>query len=307
MPLCSEYEILKHAQAYNYAVPGLFAFNYEFIKIIMDVAEEEHSPVVICQGPEYIKNNGEKIFSEACLAAARKAKIPVALAVDHSFKTDENSILEQLHNIQLGWNSVMIDGSLLPFEDNVRLSKKFAQLCQSTGVSSCAALGEVRRFFPQAMNYQKPFAEDFVVPVEIMTDPEQAKEFVEKTGISTLAISVGQYVRSLWDGEKPPFKKTARIDFDRLAEIRKAVTVPLILHGATHVCEEDLEKAALNGIDMIKVASEQAIEWSLELRDFLVNNPSVMFPEDIQKTALLKVKESMRHFIRLFHSNNKAF
>ena len=307
MPLVKESDILRHAIEHHYAVPGLFAFNYEFIKVIIDVCEEEHCPVVLCQGPEFIKKNGEVIFTKACIEAARDAKVPVALAVDHSFVTNENSIPEQIHNIALGWNSVMIDGSLLSYEDNVKISKKLAYICKGAGVSSCAALGEVRRFFPQAMNYDKhkPFDDSFTVPEEIMTDPKLVKDFTERTGISTLAISIGQYVRSLWDGEKPPFKKTGHLDFDRLAAIRKETDTPLILHGATHVCEEDLEKAAVSGVAMIKVASEQAIMWANELRSFLEENPSVMFPEDIQKSALLAVKESMRHFIRLFHANNQ--
>ena len=306
MPLVSEHEILQHAKQNGYAVPGFFAFNYEFIQAIIEVAEEENSPVVLCQGPEYIKNNGEAIFSSACVTAAQHAKVPVALAVDHSFVTNENSIPEQIHNISLGWNSVMIDGSLLPYEENVAISKELAYICKGAGVSSCAALGEVRRFFPQAMHYNGPFQEDFVVPKEIMTDPKLVKDFVERTGISTLAVSIGQYVRSLWDGEKPPFKKTGRLDFERLEEIKKETDIPLILHGSTHVREEDLERAALSGVSMIKIASEQAIMWAEELKGFLKDNPEVMFPEDIQKTAINAVKESMRHYIHVFHSNNQV-
>jgi ketose-bisphosphate aldolase len=306
MPLVSEKEVLDLAKGKDFAVPGFFAFNYEFIKIIIEVAEEERCPVVLCQGPEFIKKNGEAIFSAACKAAAMHAKVPVALAVDHSFVTNENSIPEQIHNIHLGWNSVMVDGSLLSYEENVKISKELADICKGAGVSSCAALGEVRRFFPQAMHYDGPFEESFIVPEEIKTDPKQAKDFVEKTGINTLAISIGQYVRSLWDGERPPFKKSARLDFDRLDAICEEVDVPLILHGATHVCEDDLALAAKKGVAMIKVASEQAIHWALELQDFVANHPECMFPEDIQKSALEAVKESMRHYVRLFNANNRV-
>ena len=306
MPLVSEKEILSLAKGKDFAVPGFFAFNYEFIKIIIDVAEEERCPVVLCQGPEFIKKNGEVIFTQACKAAAMHATIPVSLAVDHSCVTDDHSIEKQIHNIHLGWNSVMIDGSLLPYDENVKISKELADICKGAGVSSCAALGEVRRFFPQAMNYSDPFKDDFVVPPEIMTDPKQAKNFVEETGVDTLAISIGQYVRSLWDGEKPPFMKSARLDFKRLEAIEHEVDIPLILHGATHVDEKDLQIAAKKGISMIKIASEQAIYWALELRNFLTNHSECMFPEDIQKTALEAVKESMRYYIRLFNADHRV-
>lgn len=210
---------------------------------------------MLCQGPEFIQSLGEHIFTETCKAAAINAKVPVALVVDHTFVTDENTIPAILRDIALdGWSSFMLDGSLLPYEENVAYSKRLTDICKGAGVSSCAALGEVRRFFPQVMHYSGPFTEDFVVPPEIMTDPAQAKDFVEKTGISTLAILIGQYVCSLWDGEKPPFKKSARLDFDCLDAICEEVDVPLILHGATHVCEDDLALAAKKCVAMIKVA-----------------------------------------------------
>ena len=306
MPLVRESELLSYAEEKGFAVPGFFAFNMEYIKQIIDVAEEEHSPVVLCQGPEFIESFGEHIFTEACKAAAQYAKVPVALSVDHTFVTDDNTIPRLVRDIHLGWGSVMLDASLLPYDENVRMTKELASICKGAGVDSVSALGEVRRFFPQAMYYNGPFEESFIVPKEIMTDPQQAKDFVEQTHIDTLAISIGQYVRSLWDGEVPPFKKTARLDLQRLEEIKRAVDVHLILHGATHVHEADLEAAAQRGVGMIKVASEQALLWANEIRHFTQAHPDVMFPEDVQKSALKEVKESMRHYIRLFHSNNQV-
>ena len=307
MPLVKEAEILEFARQNGFAVPGFFAFNYEFIKEIIDVAEEENSPVVLCQGPEFIESFGEHIFTEACKAAANNAKVPVALAVDHTFVTDESTIPALLRDISLGgWSSFMLDGSLLPYDKNVSYTKRLVDICKGAGVNACGALAEVRRFFPQAMNYSGPFKDDFVVPPEIMTDPIQAKDFVEKTGVHTLAISIGQYCRSLWDGEKPPFHKTARLDFERLASIRKNTDVHLVMHGNTHVHESDLEKASLSGVSLIKIASEQALLWANEIRDFTLSHSEIMFPEDIQRTALKQVKESMRHYIRLLHANDKV-
>ena len=201
--------------------------------------------------------------------------------------------------------TILHDNIYVSYEENKTLTKRLADICKDADVSSVAALGEVRRFFPQAMKYSGPYQDDFTVPPEIMTDPEQAREFVEYTGVDTLAISIGQYVRSLWDGELPPFKKYARLDFERLEKIREKTSAHLILHGATHVREEDLSEAAGKGISMIKVASEQALIWSNEIRNFVTGHPDVMFPEDIQKPALAAVKESMRNYIRLFHANGQ--
>lgn len=305
MPLVKEKDLLAFAEEKHFAVPGFFAFNLDFIKPIIEVAEEEQSPVVICQGPEFINSFGANVFTEACKTAAHFAKVPVALSVDHTFVTDETTIPWLIRIMTLGWSSFMVDASLLPYEENKALSRKLADICKAAGVSSVAALGEVRRFFPQAMKYSGPYQDDFIVPPEIMTDPAQAKEFVEYTGVDTLAISIGQYVRSLWDGELPPFKKYARLDFERLENIRRETSVHLVLHGATHVREEDLSQASLSGISMIKVASEQALIWSKEIREFVTKHTDVMFPEDIQKPALAAVKESMRNYIRLFHANDQ--
>lgn len=305
MPLVKEKQLLEFAEEQKFAVPGVFAFNLDFIKPIIEVAEEEQAPIAICQGPEFIDSFGANVFTEACKTAAHYAKIPVALSVDHTFVTDETTIPWLVRMMSLGWSSVMVDASLFPYEENVAMAKRLAEICRAAGISCVAALGEVRRFFPQAMKYSGPYQKDFIVPPEIMTDPEQAKDFVERTGVDTLAISVGQYVRSLWDGELPPFHKAACLDMDRLEQIRRATSAHLVLHGATHTREEDLTEATKRGVSMIKVASEQALIWSNEIRKFVTEHKDVMFPEDIQKPALAAVKESMRHYIRLFGANGQ--
>jgi fructose/tagatose bisphosphate aldolase len=230
----------------------------------------------------------------------------MALSVDHTFVTDETTIDKLSHAIDLGWDAVMLDGSLLPYEENVRLTKKMAEICKKKNANCTGALGEVRRFFPQAQMYKGPFEESFVAPVELMTDPEQAKDFVEKTGVDVLAVAAGQYIRSLWDGERPPFNKTARLDIERIKKIKELTNAHLILMGSTHVNEDDLALAARSGVNMIKIASEYAILWSIEIRKLLEENKKVMFPEDIQKPGLAAVKESMRRFIRLFNANNQV-
>lgn len=306
MAFVNENELLELAEKKGFAVPGFFPFNLDFIKPIIEVAEEERSPVILCQGPEFIQSFGENVFTQALITAAHYAKVPVTIAMDHAFVTGEESIPQAVRAIHLGWKSVMLDGSLLPYEENLKKTGELAKICREAGVSCVGALGEVRRFFPQAMNYQGAFEESFQVPPEIMTDPDRAVQFVEKTKVHTLAVSVGQYVRSLWDGEMPPFNRTARLDMKRLEELRKRVPAHLMLHGATHVNEEDIKQAICCGVSSIKVASEQALIWAGEVRRFVTENPAVMFPEDIQKPALAAVKESMRRYIRLFGASNQV-
>ena len=109
----------------------------------------------------------------------------------------------------------------------------------------------------------------------------------------------------MWDGEKPPLKKTCHLNIDLIKKIKEETNVHLLLMGSTHVCEDDLSLAARSGIDFIKVASEHALIWSDQVRKLLEKDKKIMFPEDIQKPALNAVKESMRNYIRLFNANNQ--
>ena len=306
MPLVSENSILEKAEKGKYAVPGLFPFDMNFIKIIIEAAEEEQSPVIILQGPEFIKSFGAPVFSSALITAAQNAKVPVCLSVDHGIKIDENTLGYVLMCIQNGWKSIMIDGSLFSYEENLSKTKEIVRICHAAGIACCGALGEVKRFFPGVRNFKESFKEGFVVPAEIMTDPQQAKEFVEKTEVDSLAISIGQYVRSLWEEEKLPVKRTARLDIERLKSIRKATPAHLILHGSSHVNKADLQKSIEYGISEIKIASEYGMMWATTIKEAVQKASGLFHPMDIQKPALVKVKEIMKEEMRLFNSSGKA-
>jgi fructose-bisphosphate aldolase class II len=306
MPLVSENSILRNAEKGKYSVPGLFPFDMDFIKIIIDAAEEERSPVIILQGPEFIKSFGPAVFTSALITAAQNASVPVCLSVDHAFRLDENTFNDVLMCIHHGWKSIMVDGSLLPYKENLKITKEISKVCHAAGIDCCGALGEVRRFFPGVRNFKESFKEGFTVSKELMTDPQQAKDFVEETGIDSLAISIGQYVRSLWEEESLPIKRSARLDINRLIAIREATSAHLILHGSSHVNKDDLIKSMQFGISEIKVASEYGVIWATSVRDTLIKDKNLMFPIDIQRPALQKVKESMIGYMRLFQSSGKA-
>ena len=208
MPLVSEKELLDDARARGYAIPGLFPFDMDTIKTIIDAAEYVKSPVIILQGPEFIEDFGAAIFTSAVEAAANTAKVPVGLAVDHTFRIDEKTFPYLMKCLHLGWKSIMIDGSLLPYEENVQITKEVAHICDAAGVACCGALGEVKRFFPGVKDEPEYYKEGFVVGDDLKTDPDQAKEFVELTNVDSLAISIGQYVRSLWEKESLPLNLT---------------------------------------------------------------------------------------------------
>lgn len=306
MSLVSEKELLDDARARSYAVPGLFPFDMDFIKTIIDAAEEVQSPVIILQGPEFIESFGGEIFTAAVKAAANTAKVPVSIAVDHTFKIDHTTFPYLMKCLHLGWKSIMIDCSLLPYEENVRRTKEIADICHAAGVACCGALGEVKRFFPGVKDETEHYYEDFIVSDKLKTDPEQAREFVELTSVDTLAVSIGQYVRSLWEKETLPIKRVARLDFDRLKAISEATDVHLIMHGSTYVHMDDLTRAATEGFSEIKAATEYGVIWSTQVRETLSQDTGLMFPIDIQKPALERVKTSLIEYMHTFKSAGKA-
>jgi len=306
MPLISENLLLRNAEERKYAVPGLFPFDLDFIKIIIEAAEKERSPLIILQGPEFIKGFGVEIITPALISAAQNATVPVCISADHTFKTDDTTLDYIMMCIHHGWKSIMFDGSLLSYEENVKGTKEIARICHAAGVDCCGALGEVKRFFPGVKEETEYYFDEFRVPEEIMTDPQQAKEFVEETQVDSLAISIGQYVRSLWEKETIPIKRKARLDFDRLKEIRKKTDAHLILHGSTYVDKEDLRESTQLGISEIKAATEYGVIWSTYVRKTLADDPNLMFPIDVQKPALKKVQETMMDYMKLFNSSGKA-
>lgn len=306
MPLVAERELLDDARARGYAVPGLFPFDMDSIKTIIDAAENAHSPVIILQGPEFIEDFGGEIFTAAVKAAANTAKVPVGLAVDHTFRIDRTTFPYLMKCLHLGWKSIMIDGSLLPYEENIRITKEIAHICHAAGVASCGALGEVKRFFPGVKDETEYYQEGYVVSDNLKTDPDQAREFVELTKVDSLAISIGQYVRSLWEKETLPIKRVARLDFERLKAVRAATDVHLILHGSTYVDLSDLSRACGEGISEIKAATEYGIIWATEVRKTVEQDPGLMFPIDIQKPALDKIRETMISYMHAFKSAGKA-
>lgn len=302
----SEKELLDDARDRTYAVPGLFPFDMDYIKIIIDAAEEAQSPVIILQGPEFIEDFGGEIFTAAVKTAANMAKVPVSIAVDHTFKIDHTTFPYLMKCLHLGWKSIMIDCSLLPYDENVTKTREIAEICHAAGVACCGALGEVKRFFPGVKDVTEYYFEDFIVPDNLKTDPKQAQEFVEETGVDSLAISIGQYVRSLWEKETLPIKRVARLDFDRLKAIREATDVHLVMHGSTYVHMDDITRAASNGFSEIKAATEYGIIWSTQVRETLTQNPGLMFPIDIQKPALIRVKACLIEYMHAFGSAGKA-
>src|SRR5690554_5110562 len=233
-------ELLLQAQKNKYAIGAFNVNNMEIIQAIISAAEELNSPVILQASQGGIKYAGIDYIAGLGKIAGRNANVPVALHLDHG--TDFDQVMLCLRH---GFSSVMIDGSRFPLEENIAFTKRVVDIAHTLGVSVEAELGKIGG------------TEDHIVVDEreaTFTDPDEAKRFVEETGVDSLAIAVGT-AHGVYKGEP-------KIDFDRIKAIRSKVDVPLVLHGSSGVPYEALKKAVSLGICKINIDTDLRISFT---------------------------------------------
>ena len=229
--------ILDVAYANKYAVGSFNGYNSETFRGIIQAGKETNTPIILAFGAKYLKNLSLEAASALTKSLAEGLDIPVCLHLDHC--ADMDVVFKA---IKAGFGSVMYDGSMLPYEQNLENTKKVCDVAHACGVSVEAELGSIAA----GERSHEGSADD----KEVYTDPKLAKEFVEYTKVDALAVSVGT-VHGLYKG-KP------NIRFDILEEINKEVGIPLVMHGGSGIPEEDILKSIANGISKINVNTEIA-------------------------------------------------
>jgi tagatose 1,6-diphosphate aldolase GatY/KbaY len=237
-------ELLKKARRGRYAVGAFNINNLETLQGICEAAEKLKSPVIIQTTPSAIKYAGLEFLASMVKIASFLYDIPMVLHLDHG------QSLEQVEAcIEYGYTSVMIDGSMLPFEENIALTKKVVEIAHDRNISVEGELGQL------------PGKKDVITAIELMTNPAMAEEFVRKTNVDALAVAIGTR-HGFWKGEE-------KINFRRLAAIAKRVKIPLVLHGGSGVSDEDIQKAIKKGIAKINIDTEIRMVFSEGLREGL--------------------------------------
>lgn len=249
MPLAREIGLLKDAQKNHYAVAAFNVFNLESISWIIKAAEAEDAPVIAMLYPACKTHIPVSTFSRIAKDLAEKSRAPVAVHYDHS-----SSFEEIMSGIADGFPSVMIDGSSLPFEENAGLTREVVRAAHPMGVDVEAELGRVG----QASN-----AGDFT-DASLYTDPKSAEEFVERTGVDSLAVAIGSAHGN--------YVAVPRLDMERLEEIRKAVSVPLVLHGGSGIPEDQIKAAVKHGITKLNIGTEFGQEFYHKQKAIMVEN-----------------------------------
>lgn len=283
MPLVTTNEMLIKAQKEGYAVGAFNAENLEMVMAIVDAAEKSKAPVIIQTTPSTIKYAGLDYYLAMVKTAAKRANVPVAMHLDHG-----DSLSLAMQALRTGYTSIMIDGSHSPFEENIKLTRQVVEACSPSAISVEAELGKVGGKEDDLDGGSgNPY-----------TDPNEAKEFVKRTGVNSLAVAIGT-AHGLYKG-------TPKLDFERLEAIRKVVDIPLVLHGASGVPDEAVKKAISLGICKVNFATELRIAYSNGVKAYLQKDPEVFDPKKYGKLAREEVTKLVCEKIELCSSNGKA-
>ena len=284
--LISGKEILRVANENKFAVPAFNAGSGQLLDAVMQACEETESPVMIAIHPDELKFSTDSFVAQVKYFA-NHSKVPVCIHLDHGASYEQ-----VIHAIKLGFTSVMIDASHLPFEENIAVTKKVVDIAHPVGVSVEAELGTI--------GDTGNTVEGGVSEV-IYTDPSTAQEFLERTGVDSLAIAIGTAHGIYPKNMKPELK------LDILKETSHLTDIPLVLHGGSSNPDNEIQEAVKLGINKINISSDIKIAFTNKLRDVLDNQdsearePNVLFPSCIEETKKVAVEK-----INLFNSVNKA-
>lgn len=226
-------EILEHARANQYAVPAFDCVEDVMVRTILERAEELQSPVILMGLSADLVGNGLKYVSGLIRAVADSHGIPVALHLDHAMDLE---LVQQA--IDHGFTSVMVDGSSRSFDENVALTKAAVDLAHPHGISVEGELGHVGGADLQEREYGE----------SVLTDPSQVARFVELTNVDALAVSIGT--------SHGVYRSQPKLAIDRLRELHKASTVPLVLHGGSGTPADQLREAVANGICKLNIYAD---------------------------------------------------
>mgnify|MGYP000468802987 CR=1 FL=1 len=276
--------LLRQAARGGWAVGAFNCNNMEILQAIIRAAEAENAPVIVQASQGAIKYAGLEYIAAMALYAARAARVPVAVHLDHG-----TSFEQVVRCLRAGFTSVMIDGSHLPLGDNIALTRRVVEVARPVGVSVEAELGRIGG------------AEDDISVEEreaFFTDPDEAAYFVRETQVDSLAVAIGTV--------HGRYKGTPRLDFERLRRIRALVDIPLVLHGSSGVPDDAIREAIVCGISKVNIDTDIRQAFVETLRRALAEAPDEIDPRKVLGPARDAATAVIRGKIRLFGSSGRA-
>lgn len=283
MPLVTSKQLLERAVQDRYAIGAFNANNMEQVQAIVEAAQEERAPVILQVSQGAIRYAGLAFAAGLVKVAAEAVDVPVVLHLDHGTDFDQN-----VRCLHAGFTSLMFDGSKLPYEENVAITTRICDMAHICGIPVEAELGQVVQA-GDALTQEQVEA--------LMTDPDQAADFVQRTGVDSLAVAVGSVhaMRS----------RDAALDVARIEAIYRTTQVPLVLHGSSGVRHDSIVEAIEHGIAKINVATYLNEAFVGGLREGLEKYADSVDPRKSLSVARERVKERVREKIRLFKSDGR--
>lgn len=276
--LVSGKRILEPAYEHGFAVPAFNISDYGMLRASLEACEAAGSPMIVSIHPAEWELMGDE-FLASVLELARAASVPVAIQLDHG------ATFEQVIGaIRLGFTSVMIDGSLLPYDENVALTRKVVEAAHIVGVS---VEGEVGTIGPRDPKTAEELASI------VYTTPAEAAQFVADTGVDYLAVAVGTCHGVYPAGLAPKLK------LDLIEQIRDVTPVPLVLHGGSGAPDDEVSQSVTRGVAKVNISADMKLAYFARLREVL-QDPKHREPHDIYPPALDAVREVVLHKVEVF-------
>ncbi len=280
MSLVTMKEILSESIEKKYAVGAFDTMDHVITEAILGAAESKNKPVILMIPDFIFKQSHFERFTSYLVNRCEESSVSVCLHLDHG-----SSFEAVMLGIRYGCTSVMLDGSSLPFKENIALTKKVCEVAHACGISTEGEIGHVA-------GHEGNMLEGNVADESAYTKVEQAVQFVEETGVDALAIAIGT-VHGVYKG-------TPKLDFVRLADIRKAVDVPLVLHGGSGLPAEDFRKAIKCGINKINFFTGMSLGAANAVIKLVEERSKKLTIEDIVNSGMEAASQIVSEHIEIF-------
>lgn len=272
-------EVLKKAQKGKYAV-GLFnTTDTDMLQSVIEAAEESNSPVILGTAEVLLPYGELKLIAPSVIAAAKRAKVPVVVHYDHGLTFDRC-----IEALKLGFSSIMFDGSAKPYEQNIAETREMVKIAHAFGATVEGEIGHVGEA-----------AKEDNLLTDMYTTPEEAKAYLEATGVDALAVAIGS--------AHGVYKKKPMLNIERLKEISGAVKVPLVLHGGSGLSDDDFKNTIRNGIAKVNIFTDLCLAGERAMKDGEEKKLGYLETRNLKVNY---IKEAVKHKMALFGSVNKA-
>ena len=282
--LLSMHELLKPTRQHQFAVGAFNVADSCFVRAVVEEAEATQTPAIIAIHPSEHDFLGDPFFSYV-RDITQRSRVPFTLHLDHGA-----SVEHVLRAIRCGFTSVMIDGSLLPYQENVELTREVVRLAHAVGVSVEGELGTIG---------QTGTSVEGGVTEVTYTDPQQAEDFVARTGVDTLAVAIGTAHGIYPKGVQP------KLQMHILRDIASRIAIPLVLHGGSANPDAEIAESVTLGVGKINISSDMKYAYFQQARAILAReswwDPNVIYPEPINAA-----RDVIRHKMKLFSSTGRA-